>query len=182
MEPAGQLMHAHEPERGAGLVDHARSLWAAAPAWRLLLASTSALVASAVLTPLLLARGNEGTHPPVEPVSAAPAPSGSCPIANWSTPGGEGTVVGFMSAGQAASLLARTQAAVGASINPAFLHNARAIIGVPDARGGRKAIELVPLGVTVKAGDRVRYAGGFRDATLPCNYVPPLISGPTAGR
>ena len=179
MEPAAQILQEHETERGVGVVDQARSLWAAAPAWRLLVASTSVLVASAVLTPLLLARGTDGT--PL-PVTVTPAPAGSCPIANWSSPGGGGTVVGFMSASQAASLLARTQASVGASINPAFLHNARAVIGVPDAHSGRKAIALVPAGLTVKPGDRVTYAGGFRDPSLPCNYVPPLISGPIPGR
>ena len=178
MEPAAQQMLAHEAE--PSLLDHARSLWTVAPAWRLLAASTSVLVVSTVLTPLLLARANDAIA--LSAIPATSTPPSSCPIANWSSPGGEGVVIGFMSASQAASLLARTQASLSAAINPAYLHNPRAIIGVPDAHSGRKAIALVPASMTVKPGDRITYIGGFRDATLPCNYVPPLIVGLPPGR
>ena len=178
MSAVPEMMEAHARRRDANLSSCAGDLWKTAPAWKLLVASTSVLVVSAVLSPLLGLRASDATSSPVDTVAASPTPTTSCPIANWSTPGGEGTIVGFMSASQSATLLARTQASVNATINPAFVHNVRAVIGIPDARSGRKAIALVPAGMTVKPGDKVRYDGGYRDPKLPCNYVPPLISTP----
>lgn len=69
-------------------------------------------------------------------------------------------------------MLQRTQAQFQAKINPAYVSNLRAVIS-PD--GVHRLFVLVPGGMTVKIGDQVEFAGAYRDASLPCHYVPNLI-------
>ena len=93
-------------------------------------------------------------------------------------------MLGFLSPERAAALLAQTEAQMGAKINPAFIANRRAMVGVRGLEGSRRVVALVPAVMAIKQGDHVAFTGGHRDATLPCNYVPNLISGPapTSGK
>ena len=68
----------------------------------------------------------------------------------------------------------RTQAQLHAQLNPAYVNNLRAVI-TPEGTELR-FIALVPASMTVKTGDVVEFNGGYKDPSLPCAYVPNLVS------
>jgi len=161
-----------EPQRQAGSgakeTPHA-SLWQTAPAWRNLIIGAASLTACAVVTPFWLHQTGDAVA--AGAATAAEAPQ-NCPL-QPGQPGGSGKVVGFLTAGQAQDMMQRTQAQLQAKISPAYVSNLRAAI-TPD--GVRRLVALVPAGMTVKIGDQVEFIGAYKDPTLPCHYVPNLIS------
>jgi len=99
----------------------------------------------------------------------------SCPL----RPGplsaaGAGKVVGFMPPEQALELTHRTEAERQAKLNPAYINNARVFVR-PDGSPMRFVV-IVQATMTVKIGDQVEFGSAFRDSSLPCHYLPPLIS------
>jgi hypothetical protein len=99
----------------------------------------------------------------------------SCPLKpGLLSPAGAGKVVGFMSSEQALDLTRRTEAERQAKLNPAYINNLRVFVG-PDGSPIR-FIAIVPTTMTIKIGDQVEFGGAYRDPSLPCHYMPPLIS------
>lgn len=116
------------------------------------------------------------TVPAVPGSDSSGAAGASCSLSLVPGSDGEGVVAGFLSPESAAALLTRTEASVGAKINPAFAQNLRASLSVKTGQGSRRVVALVPNGMIVKPGDRVAFTRGHRDMSLPCNYIPNLIS------
>jgi hypothetical protein len=105
----------------------------------------------------------------------ADAPQSSCPLQSGVlSPVGAGKVVGFMSSEQAVDLTHRTEAERQAKLNPAYINNLRVFVQ-PDG-SSKRSVAIVPETMTVKVGDQVEFAGAYRDASLPCHFMPPLIS------
>ena len=186
----------------SGLLDNSLDLCKRAPAWRLLVGSTLALfvtsIATAVMplrheTPTLsssiaaarpeqapaVAQGAEATRSqspgaPASETQTTPAPNETvCSYKGGSGGSGQGRVVGFLSREQAATLLARSQEATGARINPNYLGNPRVIITMPN---GSRLVVISPSGMAVKPGDQVAFAGYHRDSSMACGYIPNLIT------
>ncbi len=105
---------------------------------------------------------------------ATNAPACSIHMSNVPAPAGEGVVVKLLSRTEAMALLEQTQAQVGAPIDSVYLNNVRAILRQPD---GGSATVLVPYGMVLIPGDRVAYQSSYRNAALPCSYVPNLVTG-----
>ncbi len=74
---------------------------------------------------------------------------------------------------EAQALLQRTEVQLHANINPGYISNLRAVVS-PD--GQKRIVAIVLASITVKAGDQVVYSGAYRDQSLPCHYMPNLIS------
>ena len=102
------------------------------------------------------------------------APACSIQMSTVPAPAGVGVVVKLLSQAEAMTLLERTQAQVGAPIDSVYLNNVRAVLRQPD---GGSATVLVPYGMVLIPGDRVAYQSSYRNAALPCSYVPNLITG-----
>jgi len=179
-EPVPGLLSQAGPqaERTPGL-----SLWRDAPAWRNLVGGAACLTALAVATPFF-GRANAPAAGESAKVSekTAPEPQSSCPLKpGLLSPAGAGKVVGFMSLEQARDLTQRTEAERQAKLNPLYIDNLRAFVR-PDGSPMR-FIAIVPATLAVKIGDQVEFGGAYRDPSLPCHYMPPLISkiaGPAA--
>jgi hypothetical protein len=165
--PAPDLQPQASPQKQK-LPEH--SLWRDAPGWRNLFIGAACLTALSIGTPFL-----SGTAEPVSRSVQTAADMPSCPLKPGPiTPGNAGKVVGFLTPQEAQDLLQRTQTQVQAQINPAYLTNQRALI-TPEGTQAR-ITALVPLTMTVKIGDQVAFNGGYRDISLPCHYIPNLIS------
>lgn len=152
------------------------SLWRDAPAWRNLVLGAAGLTALAVATPFF-----SGSSAPAagelakEAGKTTPEPQSSCPLKpGLLSPAGAGKVVGFMSSEQALDLTQRTEAERQAKLNPAYINNLRVFVR-PDGSPMR-FVAIVPATTTVKIGDQVEFGGAYRDPSLPCHYMPPLIS------
>ena len=98
-------------------------------------------------------------------------PTPACPIKMLRSPstGGEGIVVLLMDNQAAMAALARTEATVGAPIDPAYLNNQRAVVQMPD---GRRTVVVLPPEMALTVGDHVTFQGNYRSPNLPCSYVP----------
>ena len=62
------------------------------------------------------------------------------------------------------------------AINPDYLANPRSLVHLDGSPDGSRSVYLVPNGVTVALGDHVQVAGGHVDASLPCHYIPNLVT------
>lgn len=166
--PAPDLLSQASPQRGE-LSDY--SLWRNAPAWRNLVIGAAGLTAFTVATPFL-SRTNELA---VDAGKAVAEPQSSCPLKPGPIfPGSSGKVVGFLLQEQAQTLTQRTEAQLQAKLNPAFVNNLRAVI-TPEGTQSR-LVALVPATMAVNIGDQVVFTGGYKDPSLPCHYMPNLIS------
>ncbi|MDB5439533.1 MAG: hypothetical protein JWM33_1960 [Caulobacteraceae bacterium] len=94
-------------------------------------------------------------------------------LARAPRPLGEGVVVNLLTDQAAKALLARTEANLGAPIDPAYLNNQRANVRLED---GRRATVLLPLGMAASPGDRIAYQGAYRSPGPGCSYVPNLAT------
>jgi len=85
-------------------------------------------------------------------------------------------VTGFVSAEQVQAATRTAEAQLGAKINPAYLPLPRiAAEGYPDS-SRLKTIAAIPEQMTVKIGDVVELNTRYRDASLPCHFIPWMIN------
>jgi hypothetical protein len=164
------------------LLDESRSLWREAPVWRTLTITTLVLTAmtSAVLILQQPASTVQASRPEAEAQhsSVAKSPENStCGIKPGPLfPDGSGKIIGFLSQSEASDLLQRTEMQLRARINPHYLTNLRAVVEPSGFSGGRRYIAIVPKTLAVRVGDQIEYAGGYTDTSMPCHYIPNLIS------
>ena len=182
------------------------SLWDKAPAWRTLTVTASLLTLAAVATPLLLPGPADRPVKPAlaadagklllpKPVptptprndvalatpapvrhAAAPAQQASCALKQSATAPrllGFGTVVGFEDRALAMARIRFTEQQSGGRIDPAFIDNPRVVVKSP---AGQLRTFILPNTMRVQIGDRVMVQNGYRNAALPCNYVPNEIA------
>ncbi len=115
---------------------------------------------------------------PAMPAQAA-EPSDSCPItlSPQAQPMGGGVVVGFEGVLAAQRRAAGNERSIGGPINPAFANTPRAIVRMDGSETGATGqIAVLPPGMTVNIGDHVTFDGIHRDLTMPCGFVPPLVT------
>ncbi|HKD30859.1 MAG TPA: DUF3857 domain-containing transglutaminase family protein [Xanthobacteraceae bacterium] len=85
-------------------------------------------------------------------------------------------VTGFVSAEQALAATRAVEAQLGAKANPAYLSLPRvAAEGYPDS-SRLKTMAAIPEQMTVKIGDVVELNTRYRDASLPCHFIPWMIN------
>jgi transglutaminase-like putative cysteine protease len=86
-------------------------------------------------------------------------------------------VTGFASAEQVLAATRAVEAQLGAQISPAYLSLPRVTtVGYQD--GNFRTIAAVPEHMTVKIGDLVELNSRYRDASLPCHFIPWAINRP----
>ena len=118
---------------------------------------------------------------PAQP-AANPIPSAACAI-NLSTQAqamGGGTVLGFENAQEAQLRMRTNEQSMGGLINPAYAITPRAIVR-PDGSvpGGMSQIVVVPPNMTVNPGDHITFSSIHRDTSMPCGFIPPLVTADT---
>ena len=100
-------------------------------------------------------------------------PMNMAPVAS---PPMSATVTGFLSDAEATALLVRTEAQVNGKLDPAYLHNVRAVLHPSLAKNPKAwVIVVVPESMNVTVGETVRIVGGHASPTIACTYVPNLI-------
>jgi hypothetical protein len=86
-------------------------------------------------------------------------------------------VTGVVPGEQASAATRTVEAQLGAKISPAYVSLPRvAIEGYPDTN--IKSMAAVPERMTVKIGDLVEVNTRYRDASLPCHFIPWVINRP----
>ena len=116
---------------------------------------------------------------PAVPAAAAQALPGAetlaCTLKSAPTPValGAGTVYGFENRSISLARIQLTEQTVGGKIDPDYVDNLRVDVHLDS---GRDIVFLVPKALAVRVGDRVTVQGGYRNAALPCNYIPNLIT------
>lgn len=140
---------------------------------------------SASVAPVLPARALRTASLPPAPAPAEQAPSApqaqaapqssACLLVMPPAPAGfgMGTVVGFEDRATSLARIKLTEANTGGPIDPAYIDNQRVTVRLMN---GNYRVLLVPTTMQVQVGDRIRFQGGFRNMSLPCNYVPNLIT------
>jgi hypothetical protein len=122
---------------------------------------------------------------PAQPATAT-QPETTCgiTISSQVLPMGGGVVVGYEGTLAAQQRMFANERAMGGPITPAFANTPRAIVhtdgSAPDAGG---QIVVVPPGMTVGIGDHITFNNAHRDASIPCGFLPPLVtsdSGPAS--
>src|SRR6185312_10335923 len=86
---------------------------------------------------------------------------------------GNGTVQSLVERTEAEAMIVRTQAMAGGKIDPDYANNQRLAVTLDD---GQRFTVLAPPGMVVHVGDRVAVQSSYRNAQLPCNYVPNLVT------
>src|SRR5262249_1494734 len=122
-------------------------------------------------------------RPAVAPAAAASPPARSAalqPGCNSPIPDTPTRIVarvtGFVSAEQALAATRAVEAQLGAKANPAYLSLPRvAAEGYPDS-SRLKTMAAIPEQMTVKIGDVVELNTRYRDASLPCHFIPWMIN------
>ncbi len=87
-----------------------------------------------------------------------------------------GLVLGLATKSQAAEMIQRTQAKRDMFINPNYIDNIRVFVRVDGAPAGAWQAVLLPAGLSVRAGDRVEFLAAHMDPSMPCHYIPNLVS------
>ena len=106
--------------------------------------------------------------PAVSAVQACALQTSPAPVAL-----GAGAVESFIDRATAQALIERTQAQAGGKIDPDYVDNLRVAVRMDD---GSRATVLVPKAMAVRVGDRVTVESSYRNAQLPCNYIPNLVT------
>ena len=88
-----------------------------------------------------------------------------------------GRIEGFLPDTQAMALIPRSEEAANGRIDPAYVHNLRALFHPDDAPPNVRVPVLVPDGMDIHIGERVRMVGGHASPGLACHYIPNLIVG-----
>jgi hypothetical protein len=166
----------------AGVLNESRALWREAPAWRRLTITTLVLTAATISisvmqpeTPVVQENQAEAAVQHSEP--SVPSEKWTCGLSPGTHGrGGRGKVVEFLTAAQALKVLQRTETQKHGSINPEYLSNLRARVELEGGFAGMRTVALVPTTLTVHIGDHVEFAGAYTDASMPCHYIPQLIS------
>jgi phosphatidylserine decarboxylase len=86
---------------------------------------------------------------------------------------GNGVVLSFEDRATSLARIQFTESQSNGKIDPAYIDNQRVTVRMSN---GQYHVFLVPKTLTVQAGDRVTFQGGYRNINLPCNYVPNLIT------
>jgi hypothetical protein len=86
-----------------------------------------------------------------------------------------GEIVGFMPQAVATALIARSEQGANGKIDPAYVHNLRAIFHPKNAPAFMREAVIVPSDMTVSVGEDVRMVGGHASPNLACHYVPNVI-------
>jgi len=87
-----------------------------------------------------------------------------------------GQVLGLLTQGQATKAMQINQANYDLHINPNYASNIRIFVHVDGTPEGAFGVALLPAGLSVRIGDRVEYLTGRVDPSMPCHYIPPLVS------
>ena len=150
------------------------SLWRNAPAWRYSFIAAFGLSTALISLPLTLLP-SDGLAPNGQQVCNANAnPAALGAFLNQTSVRGQ--IVGFLTPDQATHLLENTQFNARISINPNYMTNMRALVHVDGSPEGSRVVALVSKDLTVQPGKRVEFVGGHVDPTLPCHYIPNLIT------
>ncbi len=86
-----------------------------------------------------------------------------------------GTVVGFMPRLLALSIVFRSEAQVHGTLEPAYMSNQRVFIHPAHLGPRARFIAVVPAGLSVRLGERVRVAGARASHRFACQYIPSLV-------
>jgi hypothetical protein len=167
------------------------ALWDRAPAWRHLVVAASALTLAALALPALLPAQAPPSAPALEAVSVSPSITLSllppprvaaarvpAPVCRMTMPDAplnhsRGVVIGFEDHATSLARIPRSEASAGGRIDPAYIDNLRVRVRFDS---GQVVVLILPKTLTVRAGDRVTAQSGYRNAALPCNYIPNLIT------
>jgi hypothetical protein len=141
-------------------------LWRDAPAWRNLIIAAIGISAALLALPLIETSADRA-QTDVIACQAKPFPPHAAQ---------QGHVVGFLTPEQAGNLLQRTQTELGMPINPDYLPNVRSLVHLDGSAEGSRSVYLVPQGMNVRIGDRVEVIAFRTDPSLPCHYIPNLIT------
>ena len=87
----------------------------------------------------------------------------------------EGQIEGFLSDAEAMSLIPKSEQSANGQIDPAYVHNRRAIFHPSNAPPNVRIPILVPDGMDVYVGENVQMVGGHASPKLACHYIPNLI-------
>ena len=88
----------------------------------------------------------------------------------------QGEVLGQLTESQAASAMEANQRVFDLRINPHYIGNTRLAVHIDGMPAGGSSVVLLPRGLSARAGDRIEFLGGHADPSMPCHYVPPLVS------
>jgi hypothetical protein len=83
-----------------------------------------------------------------------------------------GQVLGVLTRAQAAQMIRMTQANADMLISPNYVNNVRVFVHVDGTREGAWGVVLLPAGLSVQAGDRVKFLPAHLDPSTPCHYIP----------
>jgi hypothetical protein len=86
-----------------------------------------------------------------------------------------GRIEGFLPNAEAMALIPRSEESVNGRIDPAYLHNLRALFHPDDAAPQVRLAVLIPADMNVYVGEQVEMVGGHASPNLACRYVPNLI-------
>ncbi len=86
---------------------------------------------------------------------------------------GLGTIMGFEDHALSLARIQFTEANSGGRIDPDYVENQRVTVR---RENGQVGVFIVPKGMSVQIGDRVLLQNGYRNMTLPCNYVPVQVA------
>jgi hypothetical protein len=86
-----------------------------------------------------------------------------------------GRVVGFVPSAIAMALIPRSEQGANGKLDPAYVHNLRAVFHPYDAAPNVRLTVIVPADMNVYVGEDVQMVGGHASPDLACHYVPNLI-------
>ncbi len=87
-----------------------------------------------------------------------------------------GQVLRLLTRDEALKAIQKTQFIYDMHINPNYVYNVRAAIHVDDAFEHPVGFVLLPLGISARVGDRVEFVTAHPDPSMPCHYIPNLVS------
>ena len=90
-----------------------------------------------------------------------------------------GRIVGILTEEQGLATIQRTQRNMRGLIDPAYIPNVRVLVSLDKRSQFMGAV--VPKDMRVNIGDHVTFVTAHRNKTLPCNYIPNLITNPIIG-
>jgi hypothetical protein len=61
-------------------------------------------------------------------------------------------------------------------INPNYIRNVRVAVQVGNAQERPLLLALLPPGMSAQVGDHVEFLTGHPDQSMPCHYIPNLVS------
>lgn len=86
-----------------------------------------------------------------------------------------GQIEGFLPQAEAMAMIPRSEEAANGRIDPAYIHNLRALFHPDGAPPNVRVPVLVPKGMNVYVGEHVEMVGGHASPKLACHYIPNLV-------